>query len=151
MEDTGRRIICCDNNLVLQIKGQKNERGVLLFGYRSSRTITDKQVMSIKTAAQGFSHPLPAPRKENASRLWSQRLYTLLNLTDINNEENKEMYNAPFHGAVMSPCWPFNWKYLDGVLPATAMHHSLMACQEKAWCFLLVHIFYRHIGRLWES
>lgn len=63
------------------------------------------------------------------------QISTLLKLTDINNEGNKKMYSAPFRNAVMSPRWPFNWKYLDGVLPATVMHHSLMACQERLGAF----------------
>lgn len=69
-------------------------------------------------------------------------LYTLLKLTDINNKGEKKMYSAPFRNAVMSPRWPFNWKYLDGVLPATVMHHSLIACQERlgafCWCTFFI-------------
>lgn len=41
----------------------------------------------------------------------------------------------------MSPRWPFNWKYLDGVFPATVMHHSLMACQGKLAAFCCCTFF----------
>lgn len=150
MEDTGWRFICCDNNLVLQIREQKNERGVLWWGYSSSRTITDKPVMSIKMAAQSCSitPPLPPAWEEEdcpcscyIPGLWSLsppsnlNLDTLLKRTDINCKGNKKTYSAPFRSAVMSPCWPFNWKNLDGVLRATVMHHCLMTCQGKAWYF----------------
>lgn len=68
-------------------------------------------------------------------------LCTLLKVTDINYGGNKKMYSAPFHNAVMSPRWPFNWIYLDGVLPATVMHHSLMACQGRLAAFCCCTFF----------
>lgn len=111
--------------------------------------------MSIKIAAQGCSDSRHHERMRIVcasfmhqgwivSATSNPNLRTLLKLTDIIYEGNKKMYSAPFRNAVMSPRWPFNWKYLDGVFPATVMHQSLMACQEGLVLFVGAHFLSPH-------